>query len=201
MSDIGKDTIQILQYLLPGFLSAWIFYGLTPFAKPSEFERVIQALIFTLIIQTIVFLESLWLVDWLHFWTQERWATSAQVAAPALTALIVGLVFAAGANNDMFHAVARRLRVTKETSYPSQWYSALATNEAYVVLQLTDERRLYGWPTEWPSDPREGQFLLQDASWLAKDGEEPLTGVASIMIDVKDVKWVEIMADKWETRA
>jgi hypothetical protein len=125
---------------------------------------------------------------------------TAQFAAPAITAVVVGLAFAGCANNDVFHTLARRMRLTKETSYPSQWFSALTKNVTYVVLQLTDERRLYGWPTEWPSDPREGQFVLQQASWLTKDGEVPISGVASVMLDVRDVKWVEFMEKTWEDK-
>lgn len=101
MSALGQDTTQVLQYLLPGFLAAWIFYGLTPHTKPQEFERVIQALIFTLIVQTIVFLERLSTVDMWRLWTQTAWNATAQYAAPAITAVIVGLAFAGCANNDL----------------------------------------------------------------------------------------------------
>mgnify|MGYP000737068882 FL=1 len=56
MENIATDVISLLRYLLPGFLSAWIFYGFTSFKKPSQFERVVQALIFTLLIQPLVIL-------------------------------------------------------------------------------------------------------------------------------------------------
>src|SRR6185312_7676850 len=174
LMDASQDAIQILQYLLPGFLAAWIYYGLTPFTKPSEFERVVQALIFTLIIQSIVFLENYWLVGITRYWTQDRWAATAQIAAPALTAIVIGLTFAAFANNDWFHWVARKARITKETSYQSQWFSAFARRNDYVVLQLKDERRIYGWPVEWPSDLGSGQFVLQRVSWLTEQGEQPV---------------------------
>ncbi|MEJ0043775.1 MAG: DUF6338 family protein [Rhizomicrobium sp.] len=201
MSGIGKDTVAILQFLLPGFLSAWIYYGLTPYTKPSEFERVIQALIFTLIVQAIVSLESLTLVGFGRYWTPIEWSTSVQLVASALTALAVGLMFSAGANNDFFHALARRIGISRETSYPSEWFGTLAKNVTYVVLQLNDERRLYGWPHEWPSDSREGHFALKDASWLTRDGEQPITGALLILISAKDVKWVEFMEQTWEDEA
>ena len=55
MDSLTNDIVVILQYLLPGFLAAWIFYGFTSHPKPSQFERVVQALIFTLIIHLAVF--------------------------------------------------------------------------------------------------------------------------------------------------
>ena len=73
----------------------------------------------------------------------------------------------------------------------------------YVVLHLKDERRLYGWPIEWPSDPNKGHFVLELAIWLPDDEsgvEIPLKGVKSIMIDVKDVKWVEFIERTWEEK-
>ncbi|WP_425032221.1 hypothetical protein [Pelagibius sp.] len=62
MDSINEDIVGLLQYLLPGFLAAWVFYGLTAHQKPSQFERVIQALIFTLIVQAIVSLEK-WVAE------------------------------------------------------------------------------------------------------------------------------------------
>jgi len=57
MDSISQNVVTILQYLLRGFLVAWVFYGFTSYPKP-QFERVIQALIFTLIIQATVFVEK-----------------------------------------------------------------------------------------------------------------------------------------------
>ncbi|SUP44184.1 Uncharacterised protein [Vibrio furnissii] len=54
MENLTNDIITLLQYLLPGFVAAWMFYSLTSYPKPSQFERVVQALIFTIFIQAIV---------------------------------------------------------------------------------------------------------------------------------------------------
>ena len=55
-------------------------------------------------------------------------------------------------------------------------------------------RRLYGWPSEWPSDPSEGHFLIQDGEWLLENNErEPITGVVAILIPVSEVEMVEFL--------
>ncbi len=54
MPELSKETIALLQYLLPGFLASWVFYGTTSHPKPQQFERVIQALIFTFLVQSLV---------------------------------------------------------------------------------------------------------------------------------------------------
>lgn len=59
MPELAKDTVALFAYLLPGFVTAWVIYGLTSQTKPSQFERVVQALIFTFIIQA-----SMPIVEW-----------------------------------------------------------------------------------------------------------------------------------------
>jgi hypothetical protein len=198
MENFAKDLISAFQYLLPGFLAAWVFYGFTSFPKPSQFERVVQALIFTLIIQLLVFIEKsaalrvgelLLIGDWTNRW---------ELGCSAITAIILGGLFAYFANNDKFHKLARKIGLTRETSYPSEWFGAFLKNVTYVVLHLKDERRLYGWPIEWPSEPDKGHFVLEQPSWLDEDKEIPITGVSSVMVNVKDVKWVEFMEKIWE---
>ncbi len=54
MDDLVKDIIPLLQYLIPGFLSTWIFYSLTAFKRPDTFGQIVQALIFTFVIQGAV---------------------------------------------------------------------------------------------------------------------------------------------------
>ncbi len=197
--DVSKDAIQIIQYLLPGFLAAWIFYGLTPYDVPSQFERVIHALILTLIIQAFVFLEK-WLLDALgHPWTMAISSEPSRLIASTGSAFVVGLIFSFCANQDTFHGLARGLRISRETSYPSEWFGAFCGNVTFVVLQLQDERRVYGWPRDWPSDPKDGHFVLERPSWLLADGKEELvSGVSCMMIDVTEVKWVEFIEKTWE---
>ena len=41
------------QYLLAGFVAAWVFYGLTPYKRPTPFERIVQALVYTAVVQLL----------------------------------------------------------------------------------------------------------------------------------------------------
>ncbi len=198
MENLAKNLVSALQYLLPGFLAAWVFYGFTSFPKPSQFERVIQALIFTLIIQLAVFIEKSAALKAGELFLIGDWTNRSELGCSTITAFILGALFAYFANNDKFHKLARKIGLTRETSYPSEWFGAFLKNVTYVVLHLKDERRLYGWPIEWPSEPDKGHFVLEQPSWLDEDKEIPITGVSSVMVNVKDVKWVEFMEKIWE---
>ena len=198
MENISKDFISILQYLLPGFLAAWVFYGFTSFPKPSQFERVIQALIFTIIIQSIVFIEKYVALKLGNMFSCGDWSNRSELLCSIITAFVIGTIFAYFSNNDKFHKLARDIGITRETSYPSEWFGAFLKNPTYVILHLKEGRRLYGWPTDWPSAPDKGHFVLEQVSWLDEGKEIPLIGVNSVIVNVKDVKWVEFMDKTWE---
>lgn len=42
MDGLVKEVIPLLQYVLPGFLAAWIFYSLTAFKRPDTFGQIVQ---------------------------------------------------------------------------------------------------------------------------------------------------------------
>ncbi len=198
METFAKDFITFLQFLLPGFVAAWVFYSFTSFPKPSQFERVVQALIFTIFVQALVYIvkRALMLVG--EKWPIFGWGLNSDLIWSIVSAILLGMIFAYFTNNDKVHKHLRKWGITRQTSYPSEWFGAFLKNVTYVVLHLDGERRLYGWPMEWPSEPEKGHFVLVQASWLTESEEIPITEVESIMVDVKEVKMVEFMKKTWE---
>lgn len=206
MTWLSSEIVGIIFHLLPGFIAAWVFYGLTGYQRDSPFERVVNALILTVIIQVLVFAaRQLLFVIGVEFawgtWTEEvalTWSVG--------LAFMVGVGLAFGANNDLPHRWLRRkrpgLRLTTNTAGPSEWYGAFAGNRRYVVLHLSDGRRLFGWPTEWPDRPDRGHFVIERAAWLIWDGRTvPLHKVKSILIPADSVRMVEFMRDRDEITA
>lgn len=198
MDAISTDIIALLKYLLPGFLTAWLFYGFTSYPKPSEFERVVQALIFTLIVQAGVYCIKSLLVWIGTFFSVGPWTDHSDLLASIGCAAMLGFALAYFANTDKFHRFFRRIGITKETSYPSEWFGVFSNQVTYVVLHLTDERRIYGWPIEWPSEPGKGHFSLTQVSWLTEEKEIPLLTVEAVLVRAEDVKRVEFMKKSWD---
>lgn len=193
METISKEIVALLSYLLPGFMAAWVYFGLTSFPKPSQFERVIQALIFTVFVQFFVGIVKYLLIE-LDIFTSSQWTQTIELRFSVVFALAIGLFVARFANNDWVHAILRKLKFTKETSHPSEWFGVFSQNPTYIVLHLKDGRRLYGWPREWPSQPANGHFSISEAEWLVEH-EEPikLEGVRCILIPATEVDLVELM--------
>lgn len=186
---------------MPGFVSAWVFYSLTSFAKPSQFERIIQAFIYTLIIQVAI--ESvvgvtLWIGS---YWQVGHWSPAKVTGLSLFLGVALGLLASYFVNSDKLHRFLRNKNITKQTSYPSEWYGTFHKNVTFIVLHLNDERRLYGWPIEWPSDPSKGHFLIADPSWQCEDGKEiRIERAKHLLIAVVDVKWVEFIDKSWENQ-
>lgn len=151
MLGLSADIITLLNYLLPGFLSAWLIYSFTTHRKPPQFERLIQALIFSGIISVLVSGAKA-LMLWIgQFVRLADWSETSEVAWSYAIALLFGLLTATALNKDFPHKLIRKLGLTSRVSYPSVWHCAFSTEPCYIVLHLNDERRLYGWPLMWPS--------------------------------------------------
>ncbi|MDO8272712.1 MAG: DUF6338 family protein [Gammaproteobacteria bacterium] len=196
---VSIELINLARFLLPGFLAAWIFYGLTSHPKPSQFERMIQALIFTFIVQVLTYPLS-WILLAIGNYIQIRaWDETSEAVAALVLACILGITIAYYANNDKAHRYFRRIGFTTRTSHPSEWYYVFAEKVTFVILHLNDGRRLYGWPKEWPIESGKGQFYIMAPSWIDEDGKElPLPGVGGILMPASEVRWVEFIDLKGE---
>lgn len=112
MEGFASDLITLLQFLLPGFLAAWVFYGLTSHPKPSQFERVVQALIFTLIVKVVVSLLRALLLFAAQRFSLLSWTEGTELVTSALVAVLFGVALAYIANTDRLHAFCRRIGLT-----------------------------------------------------------------------------------------
>ena len=193
MDSLFSDVRPLLTFLLPGFLTAWIFYGLTSHPKPTQFERTVEALVFTFLVHAATQAFRALLEKLGTYWALGPWSDTSQLVLSVLLAVLLGLSLAAAVNKDVFHAWLRRKGFTSRTSHPSEWFCVLDTNPAYVVLQFKDGRRLIGWPKEWPISPHSGQFYIQMPAWISDDGKiADLPELDGILIHATDVQWVEV---------
>jgi hypothetical protein len=171
---------------------------LTSFPKKSEFELVIMALIYTVILNSIV--DGLgWALIAIgsNTFTIAEWTSTVKVLWSVFFALLFGLLLPFFYNNDILHKILRKFKITNQTSYPTEWYGTFSETRLYIVLHLADGRRLMGWPLEWPSSPKNGHFVLENAAWLdeidGKTQEIELSNVEKIMLDVSSVIMIEFI--------
>lgn len=192
---IPKELLEVVRYLLPGFVCAWVFYGLTSHPKPSQFERLIQALIYTFVIASLL-IPVEWLLIWFgsKFFAVRAWDKPAEQLASFVLALLLGSGLACAVNTDTFHRLLRRVKLTSRTSHPSEWFCIFSEKVTFVILHLHDGRRLYGWPKEWPIERDKGQFYIMLPAWILDDGSQlDLPELDGVLMPAADVKWVEFL--------
>ena len=179
------------MFLLPGFVAASLFQSLISNPKPSGFDVIVRAFIFTIFIHLSA-QGVFWAANLLP-WTI-TFSGTPEVVTLLVVSVVFGLVSAYAWNNDALHGLLRRLNVTRESSYQSAQYSAFAFHgNRYVVLHLKGNRRLYGWTTEWPSQPEDKHFLIEECEWLDEEKRIPIKGVSQILIPASEVEMVEFL--------
>jgi hypothetical protein len=196
MGEISKDIFSLLTQLMPGFLTAWVVYGLTTYTKPAQFERVVQALIYSFIVNALVSIFKIVMITaGKHIVVIGTWDHSSEIIASSFIAIAFGILLSFFMTNDYFFSIARNLKLTSRTPYPSEWYGAFAIKPIkYIVLHLEGSRRISGYPIEWPTEPTSGHFRLGDAAWLNDDNSETsLENDDSILIAAKQVEMVEFL--------
>lgn len=195
--DIPKsEVISVIYELLPGFISAWIFYGLTAHPRKSPFERTVQALIFTALVRALLWpAKSTLLAIGERGFVLSVWSPNAEFAVSILIAILLGFVFTIFANTGVFHEYLPDW-VTQRTSFPSEWYSAFKRQKRYIYIYLKDKRRLYGWPTEWPDHPDLGHFVIEQPAWILEDNTRvQMILIHQLVISVTDVEMIEFEKD------
>ena len=191
MPELSKDVIALLQYLAPGFLVAWVYFGVTSHLKPSQFERVVQALIYTVVVQGLLAIERAVALGLGRIKSLGVWTPATDVVMSLLTALILGLVVATITNRDLVYRYLRKLGFTTRTGHPCEWFGIFSDFPRFVVLELKDGTRVFGWPTVWPSEPEKGHFFLTAATRRVGDEEQDLGHLEGLLINASDVSYVE----------
>src|ERR1043166_9407234 len=126
----SQTVIAVLTYLLPGFITAALVYTLTPSPRPIPFERVVQALIFTMLVQVgVIGVKFLSLRLGPHVGVFGMWSENVRLVWSVALAGCLGLLIAWTANTDKVHRALRWLGITCQTSFSSEWYGVFSRNK------------------------------------------------------------------------
>lgn len=121
------------------------------------------------------------------------------MVASLLTAAAFGVCIAALTTRGWIHSMGRRLGLTTKSGFPTEHYAAFAEHPTWVVLQMKDGTRLFGWPRRWPTEGDKGHFFLTDVerSYVDKPEESPedLTMLEGILVPAADIRNVEFLKE------
>jgi hypothetical protein len=118
MSMITSELIRLFSFLLPGFITSFLFYALTSFPKKSEFEAAVIAFVYTIIINALVELLEISCTAMGKLFIIGEWNQLSKTITSISIALIIGLAWSCLYNNDILHKWLRKWKITNQTSYP-----------------------------------------------------------------------------------
>lgn len=194
MTWLNSDIINIFMFLLPGVVAATIFYSITAFTKPSAFGQVFHALAFT------TFGQATTSVVQILIRTPEKisiWLQLLIIAMPLIAAILAAIILAILINRDLIHKNLRAIGITRETPYSIIITAFQNRADSYVILHLKDHRRIFGYPTQWPSKAQDKHFNITEAQWLSEDAsngnvdETPI--IDAILIAIDDIAFIEFI--------
>ncbi|MGH9734027.1 MAG: DUF6338 family protein [Candidatus Acidiferrales bacterium] len=178
MADLKFEALVILIVLLPGFFAARIEQRLTVNPDQDEFDRVVEALIYSFFIYVIFTLIDRTFPVALKIKTQgsENSYSYSLVTSPLLLALLplIALVLAvlvsSATNRDWFGRFFRWIGVTSRTWRPAIWNDVFLSHSGIVQVELADRRSVIGWLKYYSDRPVNASLFLERASWVREDG-------------------------------
>jgi hypothetical protein len=183
------EALGVLLVLLPGFTSAYIVQTLTVRRKQSDLDKVVEALLYTLVFYLIslpLFGSTLPLswqpLDAAHpsvYRLVVQWWHLAMLAG---LALVFGVAYAAIVNNDWLMPLLRKVNITDRSSRTSIWNDAFHDLEGYVQVGLSGDRKVMGWVRDYSDEDGVYEMFLEDASWVDRDGDQQRIDGPGIML-------------------
>lgn len=182
MPEFTIQGLTALLILLPGFLTAELVRVLSTRPKRSEFDKVIQAFIYSFLVYVCfsavrgafpitIHVESgegaTHYLPEFHFWP---------LLELTLIAGLMGVAVATMMNHDFPLSLFQKWGITQRTFRPTVWSDCFRLPTEYVQVELADGRHIIGWLCYFSDTPEDSSLYLEDAAWRTEDG-------ASVAID------------------
>jgi len=200
MSDFMKGeagpVFFIVLYLLPGLLGTVIYDYLVEGEKRDNFERVLHALVLTLLSTLLVHgVFRLPVIPEIEV-GKETAVTAIIVMVLDRNLLIMSLVavgltvvWACLHNHDIIYGCLNRLGVTYKKSKSDVWQDVLNRHRGYwIQVQFQDGKTLVGWPMYYSASGKPREMFLANASWWlpCEDGDVIQTTVDGPGVYISD---------------
>lgn len=149
---------------------------LTPASKRDNLQKVVTALIFSLVIYTIyaiIFKEHPVLLVEKTIDGEKQYSinfTGHAIVFLLVVSMLIPLAISASIKHDWHMKFFRRFKVTDRTSRTNVWFDVFTDIKSYIVINFEDGRRLYGWPEYFSDDPEDKSLFLCHAAWIGDDG-------------------------------
>ena len=172
------QALNVLIFLLPGFVATAFLDALTVPGKRTDFQRFVSALMLTFVIYIIYVL----VLDNTPVLLMEQDQNGVKVYGIQLVkgamvwlfiiTVAISILLAVSINHDLHMKIFRKIGITKRTSRVSVWHDVFMDQKHYVVVNFEDGRRIVGWPEHFCDDVNERSLFLSSSAWIDTSGDE-----------------------------
>src|ERR1035441_5417168 len=179
------EALGVLLILLPGFACAYIAQFLAVRRKQTEFDKVVEALLFSFILYavTLPFFGRTLPISWQSQGPSQpnlylvKFDYGYLVTLLCLT-IVLALFYAANINHDWLMKAFRLIRITGRTARSTIWNDAFQDIGGFVQVGLSGERKVIGWVRDYSDDATEPSLFLEKAAWIMKQADGTETEIA-----------------------
>ena len=179
------QALQILIFLIPGFISATILNVLIVRKAKNDLSKIVEALIFSLIVYTFYSMISgkspiqvqkldeytTYVYDGKSF----LWLSIFSLFIPILLSILF--------TNDYHMKLARLLRISRRTARSTVWFDVFCDIKRHIIINFENGRRIYGWPMYYSDNPDDPFIFLYKPSWIIEDETTHESEFISLEID------------------
>jgi hypothetical protein len=163
------EALGVLLVLLPGFACAYIVHLLAVRRKQTDLDKVVEALLFSLILYvlTLPLFGDLFPIHWQvtdAIGSYRVFVDWRHLAVLAASAFVLAVLYATSINRDWLMALFRLMRVTERTARSSVWNDVFLETGGYVQVGLSDGRSAMGWLRYYSDAASESSLFLEQAS-------------------------------------
>jgi hypothetical protein len=173
--ELKAETLAAFLILLPGFVSSAVLDVIVTRKSKDPFSKIIEALVLSFVIYVTLIGAFRYPVIVIPHELQKlpgalgsninvRFAVGALVLS-----LILPLVLGYLATSDVHMKILRYIGVTHKTSRDTTWLDVFIEQRRYVIVNLSGQRRIFGWPQYYSEEPG-GLLYLADPAWVNEDG-------------------------------
>jgi hypothetical protein len=116
------------------------------------------------------------------------------ILGAVVLAVLIPLGFGFLDARDIHMKVLRKLGLTAKTSRDTTWLDVFMDNRSYVIVNLSGQRRVFGWPKYYSNTPEEGLLFLQNPSWIDANGSyRPLDVRGLFLVERGAIESIEFL--------
>jgi hypothetical protein len=201
-------ALQVFLILLPGFSAAYFVQALATRRSQTDFERVVEALVFSFFIYVCF-------VPWNHgslpfhikhdptgqFDATVQWDPNQLVILALVTAVfsLLAIAYIRHDGNRLF----RTIGLTERTTRNSIWNDILeheAIDNQPIQVELGDGRNVIGVLLYYSDVSEEGSLYLTQAAWVDSEGATvPIPGPGILLTRNSGIRCVSLLNPVEET--